>query len=68
MLISLFFFGNPDRGDDAAGETLYRWAQDYFSDHSRLADGLELRLTYDFQLEPEHIFDLDGSDLGIFID
>ena len=68
MLISLFFFGNPDRGDDAAGEALYQWSKEYFSDQSKLADGLELRLTYDFQLEPEHIFDLDGSDLGIFID
>ena len=68
MLISLFFFGNPDRGDDAAGETLYQWSKDYFSDQAKLAEGLKLRLTYDFQLEPEHIFDLDGSDLGIFID
>lgn len=68
MLISLFFFGNPDRGDDAAGELLYQWASDHFSNQDSVAEGVSLRLISDFQLEPEHIFDLDGCDLGIFVD
>ncbi len=68
MLVSLFFFGNPDRGDDAAGEALYQWSEEYFSKPDNLKQGLELRSVYDFQLEPEHIFDLDGCDLGIFVD
>lgn len=68
MLISLFFFGNPDRGDDGVGEVLYHWALDYFSDPEKLAPDQKLRFINDFQLEPEHIFDLDGCDYGIFID
>ncbi|RLU01543.1 hypothetical protein [Ketobacter sp.] len=68
MQISLFFFGNPDRGDDAVGEALYQWAQHYFTQPDKLAAGIELRQVLDFQLEPEHIFDLEGSALGIFVD
>lgn len=68
MLISLFFFGNPDRGDDSAGQHLYQWAEQTLIASSATSADWELRLIYDFQLEPEHIFDLDGCDLGIFVD
>jgi len=68
MLISVFFFGNPDRGDDSAGQLLYDWAEQTINASSTAATPNELRLIYDFQLEPEHIFDLEGCDLGVFVD
>jgi len=68
MLISIFCFGNPSRGDDAAGEHIYQWLSHIISSDSLTNKDVSIRLVVDYQLEPEHIFDLDGADLGIFID
>lgn len=68
MLISLFCFGNPSRGDDAVGPLMHDWLQQLIEPESDFAAAMEFRLVLDFQLEPEHIFDLDDCDLGIFID
>lgn len=53
-------YGNPSRGDDAIGPLLI----DYLS--TLRLSGVEL-LT-DFQLQVEHVLDLDGRSLVLFID
>ena len=68
MLVSVFFFGNPDRGDDAAGHILQQWAEQNLTRTAEQNAELSFRFIYDFQLEPEHIFDLDGCDMAIFVD
>lgn len=60
--IAIFCFGNAARGDDALGEHMHAFLQ------SQLPDNPGIRLICDFQLEPEHIFDLQGARAGIFID
>lgn len=60
--ITIFCFGNTARSDDALGEHMHAFLQ------SQLPDSNGVRLICDFQLEPEHIFDLQGARAGIFID
>lgn len=61
----IFAVGNPSRGDDAIGPLLC----------TRLADWLDLaglggqvELIEDFQLNIEHVLDLPGRQLALFID
>jgi len=68
MRISLLCYGNPDRGDDAAGSIIYQWATQLMMQQASLPDALELHLVEDFQLAPEHIYDLQGSAVVIFVD
>lgn len=55
--------GNESRGDDALGPAFCARA-------SALPDppGLTTTFVADFQLQPEHAFDLDGQDLVLFVD
>ncbi len=62
---AIFCFGNTARGDDALGEYMHRFLQEQMT-QTGLAD--RVRLIGDFQLEPEHIFDLKGARCGIFVD
>lgn len=63
---ALFCFGNRARGDDALGEHLHDFLRDWLTRHPAWQS--RLRLVCDFQLEPEHIFDLHDARCGIFID
>jgi hydrogenase maturation protease len=56
----IFTWGNPSRGDDAIGPEIYNHLI------ANLPDGVDL-LT-DFQLQIEHITDLEGRDRIIFVD
>ena len=56
----IFTWGNPSRGDDALGPTMYELLQ-----HEDL-DGVDL-LT-DFQLQIEHAVDLEGRERVLFVD
>ena len=61
----LFAWGNPSRGDDALGPAFLRGVAALLADHEG-RDSVEL-LT-DFQLQPEHVTDLDGRELVLFVD
>jgi len=60
----IFTWGNPSRGDDAIGPEI----------HNRLIDTLSadtannVEVLTDFQLQIEHITDLEGRDRIIFVD
>lgn len=63
--VVIFTIGNPSRGDDAIGPELGR----------QLAEGAEalglaasFELVEDFQLQIEHVIDLNGRQLALFID
>ena len=60
-------YGNPGRGDDALGPELIarleRWAAE-----DALASTLELTLLTDFQLQVEHVLDLQHQDLVLLVD
>lgn len=62
----MFLFGNAARGDDALGERLHDLLQLHFGQAQGQYE--HVRLIGDFQLEPEHIFDLHDADIGIFVD
>lgn len=64
--ISIFLFGNEARGDDALGEHLHAMLQETFA--ADPAAYAHIQLILDFQLAPEHIFDLKTADCGIFVD
>ncbi|MEZ5507074.1 MAG: hypothetical protein R3F47_03170 [Gammaproteobacteria bacterium] len=64
--ISIFLFGNEARGDDALGEHLHAMLQETFA--ADPAAYAHIQLILDFQLAPEHIFDLKSTDCGIFVD
>ena len=63
--VVVFAVGNPSRGDDAIGPLLCgrlaRWLE-----NEGLAGGFEL--IEDFQLQIEHVLDLQGRELALFID
>lgn len=63
---AIFCFGNSARGDDALGEHMHTFLQQHFNHHPALAN--RVRLIGDFQLEPEHLFDLKDARCGIFVD
>ena len=59
--VLIFGYGNLSRGDDALGPLLL----DYVEKHVNL-DGIEI-LT-DFQLQVEHVLDLENRELVLFVD
>lgn len=59
--VLLFAYGNPSRGDDALGPLLL----EYVEAHCDLA---EIDLLADFQLQIEHILDMENRELVIFAD
>jgi hydrogenase maturation protease len=63
--ILIFAYGNPARGDDALGPLLADWAEDWAA-----GQGLEreIQVLTDFQLSPEHAYDLIARRHVIFID
>ena len=61
----IFAVGNPSRGDDAIGPLLCARLVDWL-DHAGLAGRVEL--VEDFQLNIEHVLDLQGRQLALFID
>lgn len=60
----VFGYGNPSRGDDALGpmaiDQLSKWQSRHHWNH--------LHLLTDFQLQIEHITDLEDQELVVFID
>jgi hydrogenase maturation protease len=59
--ILVFGYGNLSRGDDAVGPLLL----EYLEQH---ADLTQIELLTDFQLQIEHVMDMEGRDLLIFVD
>ena len=65
MPVVVFAVGNPSRGDDAIGPLLLERLADWLVVEG-LADQFEL--VEDFQLQIEHVLDLQGRQLALFID
>ena len=63
--VVVFAVGNPSRGDDAIGPALFEHLLVWL-DREGLAQGFEL--IEDFQLQIEHVLDLRGRQLALFID
>ncbi len=62
--LNLFTWGNPSRGDDAIGPELHRITEQLIV---QLAVK-NIQLIEDFQLQPEHVFDIDEDACIVFID
>ncbi|WP_034639960.1 hydrogenase maturation protease [Chitinilyticum aquatile] len=63
--ILFFGYGNPSRGDDALGPLLGERLAAWVAKHEL---GERIDILTDFQLSPEHAFDLAGRELVIFAD
>ena len=63
--VVVFAVGNPSRGDDAIGPELCGRLEKWLKNEG-LADQIEL--IEDFQLQIEHVLDLQGRQLALFID
>jgi hydrogenase maturation protease len=63
--VVVFAVGNPSRGDDAIGPVLCGRLEKWLENEG-LADQFEL--IEDFQLQIEHVLDLSGRQLALFID
>lgn len=61
----VFGYGNPSRGDDAAGPALI---ERLTALQATRPDWPAAELLTDFQLQVEHAVDLQGRDLALFID
>jgi len=61
----VFGFGNPSRGDDALGPEFVRRAEARFSE--AIAHGA-LEVLTDYQLQVEHVLDLEGRERVYFVD
>lgn len=61
----VFGFGNPSRGDDALGPEFVRRAEARFSE--AIAHGV-LDVLTDYQLQVEHVLDLEGRERVYFVD
>ena len=62
--LNLFTWGNPSRGDDAIGPALHQVIEQLIAEFS-----LEnIQLIEDFQLQPEHVFDINKDACIVFID
>ena len=63
--VVVFAVGNPSRGDDAIGPELCGRLEQWLKN-----EGLEdqVELIEDFQLQIEHVLDLQGRQLALFID
>lgn len=57
-------YGNPSRGDDALGPLLLERAEAWLGEHPELP----ITPVADFQLQLEHIEDLRGKQLVLFLD
>lgn len=68
MKLGIFCFGNSARGDDAAGEIVHQWLNTMLELNDPPFNQHQITLLYDFQLQPEHIYDLEQSELNVFID
>jgi hydrogenase maturation protease len=62
--LNLFTWGNPSRGDDAIGPRLHQIIKQWIADLSLT----NVQLIEDFQLQPEHVFDIDEDACVLFID
>ena len=62
--LNLFFWGNPSRGDDAIGPILHQIIKQFIDKFSLK----QIQLVEDFQLQPEHVCDIDKDAYIIFID
>lgn len=63
--VVVFAIGNPSRGDDALGPHLLARLAAWLEGEGR-GEGFEL--VEDFQLQIEHVLDLEGRELALFID
>jgi hydrogenase maturation protease len=63
--VVIFAVGNPSRGDDAIGPECFARLEKLLS-HENMAQQFEL--IEDFQLQIEHVLDLQGRQLALFID
>ncbi|MBV8046494.1 MAG: hydrogenase maturation protease [Paludibacterium sp.] len=63
--ILIFGYGNPARGDDALGPLLAERAQRWVEEQGRET---QVDVLTDFQLSPEHAYDLAGRQWVIFVD
>ncbi len=61
----IFAWGNPSRGDDALGPALIERIAAALPAHPEWG---EVGLLTDFQLQPEHAFDLEGRSRVLFVD
>mgnify|MGYP001818704614 FL=1 len=61
----IFTWGNPSRGDDALGPSLYYLLEDHQRKSGELAD---VELLTDFQLQIEHAVDLEQREHVLFVD
>lgn len=64
MATVLFGYGNPSRGDDALGPLLLERVEAWLARHPES----DLVAVGDFQLQIEHVLDLDGRDRVLFVD
>jgi hydrogenase maturation protease len=62
--ILVIAYGNPARGDDAAGPLLAEKLQAYLQQHHRW----DIEVLIDFQLNIEHILDLQGRKRALIMD
>ena len=63
--VLIFTYGNPSRGDDALGPSMF----DMLEAHKRTGANLNnVDLLTDFQLQIEHAIDLEGRECILFID
>jgi len=63
--VVIFAVGNPSRGDDAIGPELFAQLDKWLKNEN-LSEQVEL--IEDFQLQIEHVLDLQGRQLALFID
>ncbi len=62
--LNLFTWGNPSRGDDAIGPCLHQVIKQFIEQF--LLENIQL--IEDFQLQPEHIYDISEDACVVFID
>ena len=63
--VLVFGYGNPARGDDALGPALLERIASLRAAHPEWPD---IELLCDFQLQVEHVLDLDGRERVMFVD
>lgn len=63
--VLIFTYGNPSRGDDALGPAMFELLEKYQQETSKM-DRVEL--LSDFQLQIEHVLDLQCRESVLFID
>ena len=68
--ILIFAYGNPSRGDDALGPTMFELLEKNKQQSSELArfDWARVDLLTDYQLQIEHAVDLEQRECVLFID